>query len=78
VIGVEIARTDSQGREAPVLVHVNKEAVLCAGAIHTPQLLLLSGIGPRKDLEKLGIPVIKADDNVGANLSDVGPIFLFV
>ena len=45
------------------------EVVLCAGAILSPQLLLLSGVGPRADLETLGIPVV-ADLPVGAAFAD--------
>ena len=45
------------------------EVVLCAGAIATPQLLLVSGIGPRADLRALGIDVV-ADLPVGVAFSD--------
>lgn len=47
-----------------------KEIVLCAGAIDTPRLMLLSGLGPRAELEPLGIPVVKDLPGVGENLLD--------
>jgi choline dehydrogenase len=43
---------------------------LCCGAIQTPQLLMLSGIGPRKHLESLGIEVRKNCNGVGSDLMD--------
>ncbi|MFF3377476.1 GMC family oxidoreductase [Streptomyces sp. NPDC002680] len=46
------------------------EVVLCAGAFATPHLLLLSGVGPRADLQRLGLPVAKDAPAVGARLSD--------
>ena len=46
------------------------ETVLCAGAIDTPRLLLLSGIGPREDLQNLSIPVVADVPGVGHNLLD--------
>lgn len=46
-----------------------KETILSAGTINTPQLLMLSGIGPKEQLEKFNIPV-KADLKVGHNLQD--------
>ncbi|WP_202345538.1 GMC family oxidoreductase N-terminal domain-containing protein [Leucobacter chromiireducens] len=45
------------------------EVVLAAGAIATPQLLILSGIGPRAELARLGI-TLRADLPVGSTLSD--------
>jgi len=44
--------------------------VLCAGALETPRLLLLSGVGPRAELEPLGIPVVQDAPGVGRNLQD--------
>lgn len=46
------------------------QVILSAGAINSPQLLLLSGIGPKEDLEKLGIPVIYNLPGVGRNLQN--------
>ncbi|OCT49793.1 glucose dehydrogenase [Cladophialophora carrionii] len=48
----------------------NKEVILSAGAYRTPQLLLLSGIGPAEDLQKVGIPVHLNLPAVGKNLHD--------
>ena len=48
----------------------SKEVILCGGAINTPQILQLSGIGNQEDLSKLGISVVKHLPGVGANLQD--------
>ncbi|MBE1501605.1 choline dehydrogenase [Amycolatopsis lexingtonensis] len=64
-IGVEYA----EGRKAPAEVY-GKEIILCGGAINTPQLLQLSGVGNAADLEKLGIDVVKDLPGVGENLQD--------
>eukprot|EP00102_Acyrthosiphon_pisum_P027932 XP_016665142.1 PREDICTED: glucose dehydrogenase [FAD, quinone]-like [Acyrthosiphon pisum] len=50
-------------------VKVHKEVLLSAGPINSPQLLMLSGIGPKKHLAEMGIPII-SDLNVGKNLQD--------
>ncbi len=51
-------------------VLANAEVILCGGAINSPQLLLLSGIGPADDLTALGLPVLHDSPEVGANLQD--------
>ena len=46
------------------------EVILAGGAVNSPQLLMLSGIGPADDLREHGIPVLVESPGVGANLSD--------
>ena len=46
------------------------EVVLSGGAINTPQLLQLSGVGNAKDLRELGVDVVVDLPGVGANLQD--------
>ncbi|NLO53797.1 MAG: GMC family oxidoreductase [Gammaproteobacteria bacterium] len=48
----------------------NREIVLCAGALESPQILQRSGIGPAALLQSLQIPLIYANPNVGANLRE--------
>jgi choline dehydrogenase len=47
-----------------------KEVILSAGAFQSPQLLMVSGIGPRETLQQYGIPVIADLPGVGQNLQD--------
>ena len=56
------------GSEAEV--HALREVILCAGAVQTPQLLMLSGIGPSDELDKAGIPKVRVHEGVGRNLHD--------
>jgi choline dehydrogenase len=51
-------------------VKANKEVILSAGSIASPQLLKLSGIGPGAELQQHGIPVVKDLPGVGENLQD--------
>ncbi len=46
------------------------EVILCAGAIGSPQILQLSGLGPAQRLQALGVPVAKDMPGVGENLQD--------
>ncbi|XP_033751082.1 glucose dehydrogenase [FAD, quinone]-like [Pecten maximus] len=63
-IGVECIRN---GRK--VKIFARKEVIVSAGAVNSPQLLMLSGIGPKEHLQELGIPVL-ANLPVGENLQD--------
>ncbi|XP_077275914.1 LOW QUALITY PROTEIN: glucose dehydrogenase [FAD, quinone]-like [Temnothorax americanus] len=63
-IGVEFIKN-----KQTIRVFAKKEVILCAGAIRSPQLLMLSGIGPAKHLTDLGINIIR-DAPVGENLMD--------
>ncbi len=51
-------------------IYASKEVILAGGAFNSPQLLMLSGIGPRGALEHFGIPVRVELPGVGANLQD--------
>jgi choline dehydrogenase len=48
----------------------NAEVILCGGAVNSPQLLMLSGIGPAEHLIEMGIDVVAESRGVGVNLSD--------
>lgn len=50
------------------MVRATREVIICAGAINTPHLLLLSGIGPSDELAAAGIPVVLDRADVGRNL----------
>jgi choline dehydrogenase len=54
----------------PRHVTARREVILCGGAINTPQLLMLSGIGPADHLAEHGIRVVVDRPDVGANLQD--------
>ncbi|MFL9924524.1 GMC family oxidoreductase N-terminal domain-containing protein [Herbaspirillum lusitanum] len=54
----------------PQQVFARREVIVCGGAINTPKLLQLSGIGPAPLLQALGIPLQHELPGVGANLKD--------
>ena len=54
-----------------------KEVILSAGGLHSPKILMLSGVGPEGHLRQIGIPVVVDSPNVGANLHDHLLIRLF-
>ena len=64
-IGIEVA--DRQGRRT---VTCEREVILCAGAVNTPKLLMLSGIGPADELCRHGIGVVADIAGVGSNIQN--------
>lgn len=65
VVGLEVERG---GRRE--VIRAAREVVVCSGAIDSPKLLLLSGIGPAADLRALDIPVVVDLPGVGRHLQD--------
>ena len=78
--GAQVLRVDIAGNRAAGLtyvkggqtisVHAAREVLLCGGAINSPQMLMLSGVGPEADLRAHGITVRNALPGVGQNLQD--------
>jgi choline dehydrogenase len=64
-IGVEIKNKNKLEK-----IFAEKEVLLSAGAINSPQILMLSGVGPEEELKNHGIKVISALNGVGENLQD--------
>jgi choline dehydrogenase len=64
-----IAVSLQQG-EGSAQEHAEREIILCTGAVGSPQLLMLAGVGPADHLRSLGIPVSCDLPGVGANLQD--------
>ena len=65
VTGVEVERPDGT-----IETHHGRLVVLCAGAIGSPTILLRSGVGPKAELERLGIDLVADLAGVGARLDD--------
>lgn len=64
--GVEIIR----GNGKKEVIFSAKEVVVCGGVIGSPQILLQSGLGDEKELNRIGIPVVNNLPGVGRNLHD--------
>ncbi len=70
--GAPLRCTGAQVWDGHEMVHVTArlEVILCAGAIGSPQILELSGIGCAQRLQAVGVPVVKDLPGVGENLQD--------
>jgi len=71
--GERLYRAHGQPSTAPGVLstaEATREVILCGGAFNTPQLLMLSGIGPRSILEPFGVQVRVELSGVGKNLQD--------
>jgi choline dehydrogenase len=76
---VQVERVTFEGRRASGIAYVRagkaetaraREVILCGGAVNSPQMLMLSGIGPAAHLDAMGIPVVHDSADVGGNLQD--------
>lgn len=68
--GTKAVGVEYEHRGVTHTTRAQREVVLSGGAINTPQLLMLSGIGDRTELENLGISVVAHSPEVGKNLRD--------
>ena len=77
--GVQVERVTFAGKRATGVAYTAKgqpqavtarETLLCGGAVASPQLLMLSGIGPAEHLKSLGLAVVHDAPGVGGNLQD--------
>jgi mandelonitrile lyase len=67
---IGVIYTDSKGKSHKALIRNKGEVILSAGALGSPQLLLLSGIGPKSYLSSQHIPIIHSQSNVGQFMAD--------
>ncbi|ETS86651.1 hypothetical protein PFICI_00479 [Pestalotiopsis fici W106-1] len=72
--GQSLYRADPRWQNASVTgegtINATKEVIIAGGAFNTPQILKLSGVGPKEELEKFNIPVVVDLPGVGTNLKD--------
>lgn len=76
--GTKASGAEFQTSQGLKTISASKEVIVCAGALQSPQLLQLSGVGPKALLDQFDIPVVKDLPGVGQNLSDhlqVRPVF---
>ncbi|KAI0268887.1 GMC oxidoreductase [Gloeopeniophorella convolvens] len=66
-VGVQVATSASSQKYR---VKAKREVIVCGGAVSTPHLLQVSGLGPKEALEKAGVPVVKNLSQVGQKFQD--------
>lgn len=69
VVGAYVVRTQAYKTGAEKLIRAQREVILSAGAVNTPKILILSGIGPKEYLSRIRVP-LERDLPVGNNLQD--------
>ncbi|KAI8623015.1 choline dehydrogenase [Xylariaceae sp. FL1651] len=74
LFGESLYRADPRANKTdtgkPGSVKATKEVIVAGGAFNSPQILKLSGVGPKEELQKFGIPVVIDLPGVGTNLQD--------
>ncbi len=80
ITGAQVTRVLLDGRRATGVEYLSDgqrrtlraraEVILCGGAINSPQLLMLSGVGPGAHLQAMGLPVALDNPNVGNHMND--------
>lgn len=73
--GRRVKGVDAMWHQAPITIEADK-VIVTAGGVHSPKLLMLSGIGPVERLAALDIPVVADRRGVGANLQDHPSIYV--
>lgn len=68
--GGRVAGVEYRHRGKHTIAHVEREVVVCAGAYGSPQLLMLSGIGPAEHLREVGVEPVVDSPNVGRHLQE--------
>ncbi|MBI2360166.1 MAG: GMC family oxidoreductase N-terminal domain-containing protein [Deltaproteobacteria bacterium] len=80
VVSIEFNGTKAEGvrceKDGKMRTAKGRQIVLCAGVYHTPQILMLSGVGPEEELKRLGIPVVHALAGVGENYQDHPVVYM--
>lgn len=69
-VGVIFKDENGDQHQADLVNKAQSEIILSCGAIGTPQMLLLSGVGPKADLKKFNIPVVLNNKFVGKGMAD--------
>lgn len=70
VVGVVFKDEHGNLHQALLNDKAESEVILSSGAIGTPQMLMLSGVGPKAELEKMNIPVVLHNEFVGKGMAD--------
>jgi choline dehydrogenase len=80
VIGLKLSGTKVEGvryeKNGELHTAEGGQIVLAAGVYHTPQIMMLSGIGPEKELKRLGIPVAQDLQGIGENYQDHPVVYM--